>query len=106
MGARKFKRINRSGGRSPEEVAQDEETRRKVQEEFPPARPASPPAPDSLVETLKRAIQQSGRPVLELSKEVGASENLLTQFLSGDRDIPITIADRLASVLGLKLTVG
>ena len=106
MGAREFRRMNRCGGPSAEEVARDEEIRRKVQEEFPPARPASPPAPDSLVETLKRAIQQSGRPVLELSKEAGVSENLVTQFLSDDRDIPITIADRLASVLGLKLTVG
>ena len=105
MGAREFRRMNRCGGPSAEEVARDEEIRRKVQEEFPPARPASPPAPDSLVETLKRAIQQSGRPVLELAKEAGVSKNLVTEFLSGDRDIPITIADRLASVLGLKLTV-
>ncbi len=105
MGAREFRRMSRQGGLSAEEVARDEEIRRKVQEEFPPACTASPPAPDSLVETLKRAIQQSDRPVLELSKEAGVSKNLVTQFLSGDRDIPITIADRLASVLGLKLTV-
>jgi plasmid maintenance system antidote protein VapI len=63
------------------------------------------PTPYSLVETLKRTIQQSCRPVLELSKEAGVSKNLVTQFLSGDRDIPITTASRLASVLGLKLTV-
>ena len=105
MDGRRLNRIDRCGGPSAEEVARDEEIRRKVQEEFPPARPASPPTPDSLVETLKRAIRQSDRPVLELAKEAEVSKNLVTQFLSGNRDIPITIADRLASALGLKLTV-
>ncbi len=106
MGARDFRRMNRCGGPSAEEVARDEEIRHKVQGEFPPARPASPPTPDSLVETLKQAIQQSDRPVLELAKEAGVSKNLVTQFLSGDRDIPVTIADRLANVLGLSLSAG
>ncbi len=105
MSEERLKRIVRSGNLSPEEVARDEEIRRQVQQEFPPARSLSPPA-DSISETLKRAIRESGRPPQQVANEAGVSQALIDQFLSGRRDIPMIAADRLASVLGLKLTVG
>jgi hypothetical protein len=106
MGEEEPKRVIRTRHLSSEEVARDEEIRRKVQEEFPPARPMSPPAPDSISETLKQAIKQSGQPVSRISRDAGVSQTMVSQFLAGQRDIRMAAADRLASVLGLKLTVG
>ncbi len=106
MGEQTFKRVTRSENLTPQQAARDEEIRRKVQQEFPPARAPSPPAQDSIIEALKRAIQQSGRPVPDISKDAGVSEKMIGEFLSGERDIRMTTADKLASVLGLKLTVG
>lgn len=106
MGEDKLKRTFRSGHLSAEEVSRDRQLRRSLEDEFPPARPPSPPLPDSISETLKRAISESDRPVDEISGAAGVSQNMIAQFLSGQRDIPMAAADRLASVLGLKLTVG
>ena len=96
----------RTGNLGPEEVSRDEEIRRKVQEEFPPACTLSPQAPDSLSEMLKRAIRESDRSIQDISKDAGVSQVMVTAFLSGRRDINTTTADKLASVLGLKLKVG
>jgi hypothetical protein len=106
MGEGQLKRVIRSGNLTPEEVARDAEIRRQVQEEFPPARSPSPASPDSISETLKRAIKESHRSVDQISKDAGVSRSMVAQFLSGGRDIPVAVADKLASVLGLKLTVG
>lgn len=105
MGEEKLKRTLRSGHLSAEEAARDEELRRKVQEEFPPARSGALPAADSISEALKKAIRESGRPVDEICRDAGVSQNLIDEFLSGRRGIQIAAADRLASVLGLKLTI-
>jgi len=104
MGDEKPKRIIRSGKLTPEEAVRDEEIRRNVQQEFPPARPAASSAVNSISETLKQAIKQSNRSVEQIGKEAGISQNMIEEFLSGQRDIPTTVADRLAGVLGLKLT--
>ncbi len=106
MGEEELRRTFRSEHLSAEEAARDRQLRRSVEEEFPPARPMSPPLPNSISETLKRAIHQSDRPMHEISRTAGVSQNLIAQFLSGERDIPVAAADRLASALGLKLTVG
>jgi len=106
MDEKKFERVTRSGHLGAEEIARDEELRRKLHEEFPPARATSPPMPDSMTETLKRAIRDSRRSLPEIAAEAGVSRDMLDQFLAGQRDIPMTVADRLADVLGLKLTVG
>lgn len=105
MGKEKIKRVIRSGNLTAEEAARDEQIRRQVEEEFPPAHPHSPPVADSISETLKRAIEASGRSVDEIARDAGVSRNMVMQFLSGQRDIHITAADRLASSLGLQLIV-
>ena len=106
MANKELKRVIRSRNLTSEEAGRDEQIRRKVQQEFPPAHPLSSPVPDSISETLKRAIKESDRSVSQISKAALVSHNMLTQFLSGQRDIRVTTADRLATVLGLKLTVG
>jgi hypothetical protein len=104
MASKRLERIRRSGSVSPEQAARDRELRRKIHEEFPPARPASPPAPDSLSETLRRAIRESERSAYEIAKEAGISQIMISRFLSGERDIRLATADKLAGVLELTLT--
>jgi transcriptional regulator with XRE-family HTH domain len=105
MNSKRLQRIRRSGPISPDEAARDQELRRKIQQEFPPARSASPPSPDSLSECLRRAIRQSERSVYEIAKEAGISQIMISRFLSGQRDIRLATADKLAGVLDLTLSV-
>jgi len=71
MGKKKLQRVVRSDYLTPEEVARDTEIRRQVQQEFPPARPLSPAAPDSISESLKRAIERSDRSLHQIAREAG-----------------------------------
>ncbi len=106
MTKKEIKRVIRPDNLSPEEVARDEALRRNLGREFPPTRPLASNVADSISQTLKRAVQQSDRPVQEICKEAGVSSSMLAEFLADERDIPTAVADRLAGVLGLKLTVG
>ncbi len=101
MAKRPFKRIRRNGRLSPEEVARDREVRRKIEKEFPPLEPK--PASPILSETLREAINHSGKAVRRLAKEAKVSEIVLQQFLDGERDLRLATAERLAQILKLKL---
>ena len=101
--AKKLQREFRNRRLTPEEVARDEEVRRKVQEEFPPARFTHSTAPNSLSEALKRAIRQSNKTEYQIAKDAGVSQIVLSRFLSGERDIRMATADKIAEVLGLRL---
>lgn len=101
MSKKKLQRIIRSESLSPEQVARDEEIRRKVREEFPPARPQT--IPDSVSDALKKAIQESDKTVYQIAKEAGVSQIMISRFLSGERDIRMATADKLAHALDLKL---
>lgn len=103
---KKFQREYRNRKLTPEEVARDEEVRRKVQEEFPPAHSAVPRSPDSLSETLKQAVRESDKSEYQIAQEAGVSQIVISRFLNGERDIRMATADRLAEVLGLKLGLG
>lgn len=50
---RRFEQVFRDSKLTPEEVARDEELRRKVFQEFPPATPSAVAASDSLSEALR-----------------------------------------------------
>jgi hypothetical protein len=52
---------------------------------------------------LRRAIALSRRPVQELAAEVGVDWRLLSDFRSGDGELPSPALDRLVAVLGLRL---
>jgi hypothetical protein len=101
--SRKIERVYRDRKLTPEEVARDEQILRQVQSEFPPARPAGPSAPDSLSETLKEAIRHSELSVYQIAKDAGISQIVLSRFLSGEWDIRMATADRVAVVLGITL---
>lgn len=104
MNEPKLQRANRSRPLTPEEIARDEEIRRKVQDEFPPSPREAKCVPESLSNTLKQAIQASDRSVYQIAKEAGVSQIVITRFLSGERDIRMATADKLANVLKLQLS--
>ena len=78
--------------------------RRAVQAEFPPATTAHKSRFDSLGEALRKAIRDSPQPAAEIAAKAHLSPLALSKFLAGERDVPLETADRLAEVLGIKLT--
>jgi hypothetical protein len=106
MEKRKLQRITRTRHLTPEEVANDREVRRKVQEEFPPAPRAVESISQSIAESLKQAIRDSGRSVYQISKDSGIAQIVIARFLSGERDIRMATADKLARSLKMQLTTG
>jgi ribosome-binding protein aMBF1 (putative translation factor) len=103
MAQRKLERIVRTRKLTPEEVARDREIRRKVQEEFPPVERHLLTGPSSLSEALRKAIRGSGRSVYQIAKESDVSQIVISRFLSGERDIRMATADKLAEALGITL---
>ena len=101
MGKKEIERVLKSGKLSPEEIAKDRETRKRIQGEFPPKPRRA--IPDSIGEALKRSIRASDMTMYEIAKRASVSQIVISRFLSGDRDIRMATADKLAEVLGLKL---
>ncbi len=54
-------------------------------------------------EQLRAAVAESKLSAYALAKESGVSAAVLSRFLSGERDITLGTAAKLAHVLGLKL---
>jgi transcriptional regulator with XRE-family HTH domain len=104
--AKKLQREFKDRRLTPEEVARDEEVRRKVQREFPPAQSKSSASPGLLSGALKDAIHASDKTEYQIAKDAGVSQIVISRFLSGERDIRMATADKLAHVLGLKLGAG
>jgi hypothetical protein len=102
----KPERIYRDRKLTAEEADRDAEIRRKVMEEFPPLATVKPPRLDSLSEELREAIRADHRTVPQIADAAGISDALLARFLSGERDIRMATADKLADALGLKLSAG
>jgi ribosome-binding protein aMBF1 (putative translation factor) len=103
MAKRRIERVMRSSRLTPEEVEKDSEIRRQVEREFPPARAGERAVSGILSQGLRSAIQNSGRSVYQISKEANVSQIVISRFLSGERDIRMETADRLADVLGIKI---
>jgi hypothetical protein len=103
MERKKFQRLTRATHLTPEEAARDNELRKKIMEEFPPA---APPRPEvgALSDALRTAIMSSPKSVYQICKDSGISQIVVSRFLSGERDIRLATADRLARILGI--TVG
>jgi hypothetical protein len=100
--SKSIERVFRQGHLSPDEVARDEEVRRKVQDEFPPAPPRGS-ASGRLSQALRDALRTSDKSMDQIAHDVGVSPIVLARFLSGERDIRMATADRLAEALGLEL---
>jgi hypothetical protein len=103
MNDKKLERVFRSGKLTTEEVARDEEIRRQVEQEFPPAQMSSHVGSGALSTALREAIRGSGQTVYQIAKAANVSQIVVSRFLSGERDIRMETADRLAEVLGLKI---
>src|SRR2546430_2473251 len=100
MARKKFKRETRPTKLTTAEVARDKELRRKIMAEFPPLE-SKQPAPGSLRNALRRAIESNPKSVYQICKDAGISQIVVSRFLSGERDIRLATADRLAKVLGI-----
>ena len=101
MAKKNTERLFRSTRLSPEQIAKDRDRRKQIEGEFPPKPRRA--IPGSLGAALKRAIEASDLTVYEIAKRAGVSQIVISRFLSGERDIRLETADRLAEVLGLKL---
>ena len=101
MAKKPLRRVRRAGRVRRGQVARDEAVREEVRAEFPPA--PAPPLSGSLSETLKRAIRESEMTQYQIAKRARISQIMISRFLSGERDIRLQTADRLANALGLKL---
>ncbi|HEV3256906.1 MAG TPA: helix-turn-helix transcriptional regulator [Gemmataceae bacterium] len=99
---KKIERVFRERRLSAEEVAHDQEVRRKVQVEFPPAA-RSGSASGRLSQALKDAVRASDKSIYQIAQDAGVSQIVVSRFLSGERDIRMATADKLAEALGLKL---
>ena len=102
--SQKIERIFRERPLTPDEAARDERIRNAVQAEFPPAIKTSGSNP--LSDALRNAIRQSIQSADEIAVKANVSPLVVSRFLSGERDIHLETADRLADVLGVKLTAG
>lgn len=100
MERKTFKRVLRDRHLTADEVAADQVVRRKVEQEFPPANPV-PPGSGAISDALRAAIHASSKSVYQICKEAGISPIVISRFLSGERDIRLATADRLARVLGI-----
>ncbi len=98
---KKIERVFRAGRLSAEEAARDEEVRRKVQAEFPPAAPSGG-ASGRLCQALRDALRASDKSMSQIAQNAGVSQIVVSRFVSGERDIRMAAADRLAEALGLK----
>jgi hypothetical protein len=99
--SKKIERVFRQGRLSPEDVARDEEVRRKVQEEFPPAPSGSSAGP--LSQALRDALRASDKSMEQIAQDAGVAPVVLSRFVSGESDIRMATADKLAEALGLRL---
>ena len=99
---KKFERVFRERRLTSEEVASDEEVRRKVQAEFPEAIP-SDIASGRLSKALREALRTSDKTMYQIAQDAGVSQIVISRFLSGERDIRMATADKLADALGLSL---
>jgi hypothetical protein len=103
--SKNIERTFRQGRLSPEQVARDQEVRRKVQAEYPPTAPGCR-ASGRLSQALRDALRTSDKSVDQLAQDSGVSPIVLSRFLSGERDIRMATADKLADALGLTLARG
>jgi hypothetical protein len=102
----KAKRITHTHRLAADQIVKEQEVRRKVQEEFPPAPRVTEPVPQTIADSLKQAIRESGRSDNQISKDSGIAQIVIARFLSGEKDIRMATAQKLARALKLQLTTG
>jgi len=58
----------------------------------------------TISDPLRQAIRDSGISQYELAEKTGVSRSTIIRFLTGQRDLYLDSADKLASFLGLRLS--
>lgn len=58
---------------------------------------------ESLPNKLRAGIKQSGKTIYRIAQESGVAHPIILRFLSGERDIRLETAEKLAATLGLHL---
>ena len=101
---KKLQRVFRASHLTPDEVIADDQLREKLKLEFPPRSVIRAAQAESLSELLRRSIRESGQSLEKIASDAGVSPVVITAFMSGDRDIHMATADRLARSLGLEVT--
>jgi transcriptional regulator with XRE-family HTH domain len=59
---------------------------------------------EGLTGQLRKAIQESGQSLNQLSKTCGVHNTQLSRFMRGERDITLAAATRICEALRLRLT--
>lgn len=59
---------------------------------------------NSITDKLRRAILDSGLPLLRIAQETGVERASLSRFVAGKRSLRLDVADKLAAYFGLTLT--
>jgi len=62
------------------------------------------PRDTSVSEAIRQAIRESGLKKLELSRRAKVDNSQLSRFMRGQRGLSTPTIDRLAKVLGLRMT--
>ncbi len=73
-----------------------------MQAEFPPAAPNGHPS-GRLSQALRDALNASDKSMYQIAQDAGVSQIVVLRFVSGERDIRMATADKLAEALGLTL---
>jgi hypothetical protein len=68
-----------------------------------PKQEKQPMKREPLPERLRAAIKRSGKSVYRVAQESGVAHPIILRFLSGERDIRLETAEKLAVALGLAL---
>ena len=58
----------------------------------------------SMTEVLRRAIRESGLPLLRIAEDTRVQRASLIRFARGDQSLRLDVADKLAAYFGLRLT--
>jgi ribosome-binding protein aMBF1 (putative translation factor) len=93
------RRIIRDRHLTPEEVAEDNEVRRLVMEEFPPKNPAL-----KFGRQLRQAREQQGLSPEQVAEKAGVSDTVVRETELG-QDVPLSAFLHVASALGCQLTI-
>ena len=57
-----------------------------------------------ITDVLRRAILDSGLPLLRIAEDTGVERASLSRFVAGKRSLRLDMADKLAAYFGLTLT--
>jgi transcriptional regulator with XRE-family HTH domain len=64
---------------------------------------AKPKPKSPITDPLRKAIDESGLPLLRLSKDAGVARASLIRFMRGETSLRLDVADKLAVFFGLRL---